>query len=79
MRVLLSFRSRSQTFQCVNYLRANGYPASISDTPLSLHGSCALSVYTDYDGFVFFSSYSREYSAFTGAYKCEGGRISKIF
>ena len=79
MRVILSFKSRSQTLQCANMLRANNYPSSLADTPMSLHGSCTLSVHTSYDGFVFISSYLRNFSAFIGAYKTEEGKLTRIF
>lgn len=60
-------------------LRANGYPSNVADTPLALHGSCTLSVYTSYDGFVFISSNLRNYPAFQGAFKCEDGNYTRIF
>lgn len=79
MSVILSFKSRNQTIQCYNMLRSHGYKSSVTDTSLALHGSCTLSVKTTYDGYVFISSYLRNFNAFQGAYKFENEKYTRIF
>ena len=79
MTMLIIFKTRTQTLKCVNFLRSSGYTATVTDTPLHLYGSCAISVKCDRNAFMYFYRNAHSFSAFIGAYSCDGGKYSRIF
>ena len=79
MEILLVFGARSQTLRCANMLRASGYPASVTQSPLRISGGCTLAVGTNREGFAFFSRSAAPYCTFKGAYAVQGGKYVRIF
>ena len=79
MNIIIVLKARNQTLRLANALKASGYNARIIDTPLSLYGSCTLSVLTDKAGLDYFYKISYSYPTFVGVYNETNGKYVRIF
>lgn len=80
MYYIFVFRSRAQSIDYYNLLRANGISAKLINTPVSLSVGCGLSVSvppTDVDRAIALSS-PRRYSTFMGLFYFNGVTIERV-